>query len=356
VKTYSFQLNKQKVYLIDTPAFDDTYRVDSDVLKDLAYWLTVSYKVRKIKLTGIVYLHRITDVTMTGNAFKNLKTFKLLVGKQSMSSVILATTMWDHVSPKDGKQRESELIGTAGLWGDMIREGSITCRHTDNYNSAINIISNLISKHTTTVLGLQKEMVDENKPLNDTDAGREIGSEIIKQRELFQRRLQDSRQEMADAIAHQDKKVIERFLREQNLFLEKIIEAETSSWEIQVTMEKLIQDRDEQYKKEMAELNKILQAHKTRVQNKDTELAQERHRMEDLQRQQALYALAQQVQAINRQRELQEAVDQPALYLQQAHYQQAISQMATHKGMRAGVGLGTKAMIAMACAGLCSVM
>jgi hypothetical protein len=93
VQVHSFRHGRSTVHLIDAPGFDDTFRSDSDVLKDLAYWLSISYKEKHIKLTGLVYLHRITGVRMTGNAYKNLRTFKKMCANQSMSSVELATTM-----------------------------------------------------------------------------------------------------------------------------------------------------------------------------------------------------------------------------------------------------------------------
>jgi hypothetical protein len=111
--------------LIDTPGFDDTFPLDSDVLKDLAYRQSISYKEKKIRLAGIVYLHPITHTRLNGTAFKNLRTFRKLVGRDSMSSVVLATTMWKNVSTVDGNAREAELKNTAEFWGDMTKEQSV---------------------------------------------------------------------------------------------------------------------------------------------------------------------------------------------------------------------------------------
>ena len=127
-----------------------------------------------------------------------------------MSSVVLATTMWKNVSTADGNAREAELKNTAEFWGDMIKEQSAVYRHTDDYHSAMNIISHILNKNSTTVLGLQKELVDERKALDDTEAGREVERDMIKQRELYERRLLETREEMKEAIAQKDKKLIEQ--------------------------------------------------------------------------------------------------------------------------------------------------
>jgi peptide subunit release factor RF-3 len=37
IRVCSFQYEGRRVHLIDTPGFDDTYRTDSVVLRDLAY-------------------------------------------------------------------------------------------------------------------------------------------------------------------------------------------------------------------------------------------------------------------------------------------------------------------------------
>ena len=97
-----------------------------------------------------------------------------MCGKPSMSSMFLATTMWDQVSIEDGSTREADLKDTAEFWGDMVKEGSAMYRHTRDFHSAMNIILYLINRHSTTILELQKEMVDQKKSLDDTNAGREL--------------------------------------------------------------------------------------------------------------------------------------------------------------------------------------
>lgn len=65
------------VYLVDTPGFDDTNLSNTDVLREIATWLTGSCN-NEVKLNGILYLHRITDPRMGGSAKKNLFMFKKL--------------------------------------------------------------------------------------------------------------------------------------------------------------------------------------------------------------------------------------------------------------------------------------
>ena len=117
------------VYLIDTPGFDDTNRSDNEVLCEIASWLTASYTA-KIRLNGIIYLHRISDLRMQGSAKNNLFMFKKLCGQKALKNVILATTMWDRISEAEGEARENELITTPDFWGWMVSQGSKVYRHT----------------------------------------------------------------------------------------------------------------------------------------------------------------------------------------------------------------------------------
>lgn len=62
-----------------------------------------------IKLSGILYLHRITDNRMSGSPHRNLRMFGQLCGDQASRNVILITTMWDNIEVEVGLRREKEL-------------------------------------------------------------------------------------------------------------------------------------------------------------------------------------------------------------------------------------------------------
>jgi predicted GTPase len=109
--------NLEAVCLIDTPGFDDTSRQDTEILREIAAWVTMAYKQR-VQLRGILYLHRITDCRMQGAAMRNLFMFKKLCGRNALKNVILATTMWDYDQPPKGEEREEELKSTHEFWGE----------------------------------------------------------------------------------------------------------------------------------------------------------------------------------------------------------------------------------------------
>ncbi len=56
----------------------------------------------------------------------------------------------------------------------MARRGSKVARHTDDKASAEAIIALIIELESKIVLDIQKEMVDQDKSLQDTAAGQEV--------------------------------------------------------------------------------------------------------------------------------------------------------------------------------------
>ena len=168
---------------------------------------------------------------MSGAMLTDLFVFRKLCGREGLSSVILATTMWDHVRASDGDRREAELKTTDRFWGDMVRVGSRVMRHTNDRNSALNIIDSLIVRNMTTVLEIQREMVDEKKSLENTAAGHVLESKMVKERHWAERNLELMRKDMEKAIASNDKEMAEEIAKEQQT-LEAWIDAIEGSREM----------------------------------------------------------------------------------------------------------------------------
>ncbi|KAN0081953.1 hypothetical protein V8E54_003251 [Elaphomyces granulatus] len=191
-----------KLFLVDTPGFDDTYRSDTDILGELANWLNDSY-AEEIRLTGIIYLHRISDTRLRQAARKNLKMFKALCGEDGLPSVVLATTRWTNVSLVDGIMRETELKENSNMWKKMIERGSRVWRQDEDDKSAWEIIRYLISIKRPVTLEIQEEM-SKGATLDETAAGQEVHAELEKQRQIYEKSLEELREEMARAIAKKD--------------------------------------------------------------------------------------------------------------------------------------------------------
>lgn len=205
--------------------FDDTNRSDTEVLREIASWLTASYS-SDIKLRGIIYLHRISDRRMPGSARKNLIMFKKLCGVDALSHVILATTMWENVNPKDGIERERELRETEDFWGWMLQQGSKLERHTNDEQSAMRLLSLFASPTSNAsdfVVDLQRQMVDQGKALDETAAGITLEGELAKERAKFQREMQILKEDLTEAARIKDEQAA-RELQKQKKEMNKKIE------------------------------------------------------------------------------------------------------------------------------------
>ncbi|KAG6916775.1 hypothetical protein DXG01_005357 [Tephrocybe rancida] len=163
----------RRVFMVDTPAFADTSTDDREILRRIAVWMAKSYS-DDMKVAGIIYLHEITQPRMTWVMRKNLNMFEKLCGPNAASSIILATTKWDEISPRNvGERREAQLRDEH--WKDMLKEGSQLRRFEGTQISAQTIVEGILARTALIdALQVQLELVKVNKLLAETEAGRTL--------------------------------------------------------------------------------------------------------------------------------------------------------------------------------------
>ncbi|KAF9533601.1 P-loop containing nucleoside triphosphate hydrolase protein [Crepidotus variabilis] len=181
VRTVSLSLKPDRhggrpvnVVLVDTPGFDDTHKSDSEVLEMIAGWLASKYS-KGTCLTGIMYLHRITDNRMSGTPHRNLKMFGKLCGgdEEVGKKVVFVTTMWDKLREASvGVQRESQL---KDFLRPMLDLGACTWRSQNTKEDAERLVRDMVQKPISNLpVLLQDELVDKKRPLNETEAARTL--------------------------------------------------------------------------------------------------------------------------------------------------------------------------------------
>lgn len=106
--------------MIDTPGFDDTQCPDLDILR---------FIVKCVQdvgpLSAVIYLHRIIDKRVTGNARLNFHVLQSLCGAHFFPRVLLATTMWEtlpEAALHKASLTENELLQT--FWKEMDEGGA----------------------------------------------------------------------------------------------------------------------------------------------------------------------------------------------------------------------------------------
>jgi hypothetical protein len=278
VGVYTLKYDENRtIYLVDTPGFDDTTRSDTDVLKDVAFFLSTVYQ-NKVRLAGIIYLHRITDPRMGGSALKNLYMFQRLCGDRGLSSVILATTMWSNLEGTDagqetGRLREAELR-MPQFWGSMADRGSEIVKHDGTKESARSIISRLVDKGTDVILDIQVQLVEENKTLDETSAGQYIQKELLDARKRFEKDIEEYQESMEAALHEKDEAMLQALRREKEA-AEAKEKARLQDWQkLNVTVQQLAQEKDKEYRKlaDTLEKNQMSKVQLERERQSQTEI------------------------------------------------------------------------------------
>lgn len=237
---------------MDTPGFDDTNRSDSEVLKDVAFWLAAAH-TKETQLAGIVYLHRISDPKMQGSALRNLRMFRQLCGTNNLGSVTLATTHWknaDGVSIPEsvGQERIKELVETHDFWGSMVERGSSVVRHDGSKSSALQIVSTLVNRRVRVTLDISKQLIDQKRSLFDTDAGKALQTELIAERKKFERKLSELKDDMEFAMQEKDLKWQEQLKADKANYQAHIQKTYSETEALRTNMKKIAEEKDAQFR------------------------------------------------------------------------------------------------------------
>lgn len=193
---------------------------------------------------------------MQGSAAKNLLMFKKLCGDNALRKVVLATTMWDKVPLREAEDREQQLVSTRNFWGLMVSKGSTVYRHDNTVESAVQIIKQLSRDDNTVTLDLQNQMVNQNQTLKETAAGRELESEMIKERQKWAAELKDAQEQIKEAIRLRDKESEQALQELKHDYITRMQRLELDHKRLQVDTERLRNARIERLEEALEEQNK----------------------------------------------------------------------------------------------------
>lgn len=261
----------QRLILVDTPGFDDSGsgKTDTDILRDIAVFLNSTYQ-NDVRLTGIIYLHRISDNRVGGSGLRQMSMFRKLCGQRSMANIVIATTMWGHASRADAVAREQELMEGDGFFKQMIRNGTKFMRQDCGEDSAAKIIDYFIKLKSKIVLDIQSEMVDKNKRLDETAAGQVVEAELVKLREKHEKELEELKHEMHDAISQKDTQLAAELQRVKQDIEGRLWNEQEASRRLREDHNQMVQRISSQHQEESRRLQEMLQ-YEQRNQNSITQ-------------------------------------------------------------------------------------
>ncbi|KAL4256709.1 G domain-containing protein [Pleurotus pulmonarius] len=202
-----FLLKDRTVRLIDTPGFNDTSKTDTEVLTMIAASLSNMYR-EGVKLSGAIYVHRISDVRMGGASTRNFKLFRGLCGDDMLQNVVIVTNMWNQIPFDVGQAREEELKSDHDFFKPVLDGGAQIKRHDNTSTSARDIVSSVAFKNPLP-LRIQMELVDEQKVITETAAGAELGRELHEQAMRYEEERRLLQDEMNEALRQKDEQARE---------------------------------------------------------------------------------------------------------------------------------------------------
>lgn len=243
VGVYNFNYeDRHTVYLLDTPGFDDTNRPDSEILQEIAFYLAALY-AQKIRLAGVVYLHRITDTRVSGSSLKSIRILQNLCGADAFDRVVLATNMWSVLDSMEGGHeiglQRCEELKHAEFWGEMIQKKSIMKEHDGSEVSALSIISELVDREGGAVLNIQRQMVDQNLSLEETDAGRYLQKDLIETRQRYEKEIAELKRNIEQAIAEQDAEAFDTFKQEKEAAESRVEALQNNSNQLKISLRQI---------------------------------------------------------------------------------------------------------------------
>ena len=129
-----------------------------------------------LKLSGIIYMHRIIDPRIRGTARSSMNMFRRLCGPDYFANVVLGTTFWNEIDISLGAQRERELCDNDDFWGQFCKNGSKVYRVGYSIQTDQNMVLKMV-QNKKLFLKAQVEM-QTGTSISETSAAREVNKDI----------------------------------------------------------------------------------------------------------------------------------------------------------------------------------
>jgi hypothetical protein len=241
-------------YLIDTPDFDVTTCSETDILNETMDVLN-RLDTQRIRLTGLIYLHRITDVMMQGSTVRNLDMLLSLRGEDAFPNNRLVSTMWQTLDDQRfGVERETILKSNQRFGGPIWKDTDQVKRHPGDVTSAREIVSWLINREDKMVLDVQRQMVDEGLMLDETTARKYLSKDLNKLRKRYEKEMEQLKQNLKEARQAEDTVTKELLLRQNKKFDSKLATAVVDEQDLRVSSQDLQTESSLELERRMREL------------------------------------------------------------------------------------------------------
>ncbi|KFA80906.1 hypothetical protein S40288_07985 [Stachybotrys chartarum IBT 40288] len=216
IDVFDMHWNGRRIFLVDTPGFNDTHRSDIEVLETLASCLSASY-ANNVRIHGIILLHAMSDNRISGSSLRNINMMKALCGLTRYDNLAIVTTLWpcsrNRADQEEIEARYNELILDERFFGELVLLGAKVFQHDEKGSkhgveaaaSARRVVAHLVRRadmHSLDVLQLQREMVDVGKTLGRTAAGTFLAEDVRQRHKAHEQKLRELKKDTQMERAH----------------------------------------------------------------------------------------------------------------------------------------------------------
>ncbi|KAF2652456.1 hypothetical protein K491DRAFT_635513 [Lophiostoma macrostomum CBS 122681] len=282
VTAHTVKHDGRTVHLIDTPGFDDSGRSDSETLQELAYYLAAAY-THDIQISGVVYLHRITDTRWQGSASRALGAFKKMLGESNYCGVVLATTRWSELTPNQlraAEDRHQEL--SEKFWADIKEQGGQILALTAGRIDAMNIVRHIVNKDRRMTLAFQKELMETKLPLGMTGPGIILFEPTNKEYEALQEQMSSVEVTLSSVIASDGASSIAELRTYRTQIAQKLSSLEENMQDMKQNIEDVRKSWDALLEREKRLIEKEFSANEQLLKHKEAAFAVSRERINSL--------------------------------------------------------------------------
>lgn len=162
-----------------------------------------------MKLGGVIYMYDISAKRLTGSAHLNLKMFEKLCGSKAFDKIVIGTTKWSSRGEDQAALYRLEEL-KRDYWGGLLGKGAQVLRIGNDHESCKHAANTLLSSDSNqrreevikTALKIQQELVDEEKLVPRTEAGKTLNYSMKDM-------LKAKKQELAETKSAEQKEKIQ---------------------------------------------------------------------------------------------------------------------------------------------------
>jgi hypothetical protein len=199
--------------------------------------------------------------------------------RNAFPRIVLASSMWNLLAeePKlheEATTRELELRSTNEFWGSLCNGGSQVARWTGDEHSTLGIIDHIMTTYNATdneALRIQKELVDQGKCLEETEAGKAVNQVLEEANVRHCEDIQSISTSRLMALENGDELAAQEMENDLDKMRKELRDIQHSQFQMKINMESLVQEKTTEYDRLLREVRQEQQNISTAIQQYHTE-------------------------------------------------------------------------------------